>query len=109
MAEITLFCSEASALKLGPGAGHETSPDDLIVFVAADVRDPSKGGYATFEADDFPRWAAWAFHPGTPHIEVLSGDEVPATFDAEFVCPVCSKAFASKQKLNGHRMSHKNG
>lgn len=100
MAQITLVCLETPGLKLGPGLGLQNVPGELIVF---------SDGYASFDEADFPQWLEWRFAVGTPFIEVLDEGEVAATPDAEFVCPSCGKAFATKQKLNGHRMSHKKG
>lgn len=98
MSQITLVCLETPGLKLGPGEGLIQTPGSLIVFT---------NGYATFDSEDFPDWVEWQYAIGTPFIEVLDEGEVAATPEAEFVCPSCGKAFASKQKLNGHRMSHK--
>jgi hypothetical protein len=94
MAIITAHCAEATGLKLGPGLGLQQDPGNLIVF---------ERGYATFDEKDFPLWRTWLV--GAPHIEVLDEGEVNAN-DAEFVCETCGRAFATKQKLNGHRMSH---
>jgi hypothetical protein len=98
MARITVYCNEAKGLKLGPGLGIVSVPGDLIVF---------EDGYATFEEKDYPHWQEWRFAVGTPFLEVLDEGEVAATPEAEFVCPNCGKAFATKNKLNGHRMSHR--
>jgi len=97
MAEITVFCAETAGLKLGPGVGGIQKPGELIVFAS---------GYASFDVKDFPDWRSWLV--GAPLIEVLDEGEV-APEDAEFVCPTCGKAFETKAKLSGHRMSHRPG
>lgn len=97
MAIITAYCGEAPGLKLGPGLGLQQTAGALIVF---------ERGYATFDEKDFPLWRTWLV--GAPHIEVLDEGEVSAN-EAEFVCDICGRAFVSKQKLNGHRMSHRPG
>jgi hypothetical protein len=96
MAVITAYCNDAHGLKLGPGLGLQQTPGELIVF---------DRGYATFDEDEFPDWRSWLL--GAPHIEVLDEGEVVADETAEFVCATCGKAFESKAKLNGHRMSHR--
>lgn len=95
MAVITAYCADAHGLKLGPGEGLAQTPGQLIVFFR---------NYATFDEKDFPEWKSWLV--GAPHIEVLDEGEVRAD-GAEFVCPTCGKAFETKNKLNGHRMSHR--
>lgn len=100
MSEITVYCEDAKGLKLGPGEGLTPIPGELIVFT---------DGYATFEESDYPEWREWQFAVGTPHLEVLSEGEVAADDAAEFVCATCGKAFETKNKLNGHRMSHRPG
>lgn len=98
MALITAYCADAQGLKLGPGiTGNPAiqTPGEVIVF---------ERGYATFDEADFPLWRSWLV--GAPTIEVLDEGEVIAE-GAEFVCAVCGKAFESKTKLNGHRMSHR--
>ena len=94
MAQITAYCEDARGLKLGPGNGNEQVAGEVIVF---------DRGYATFEEKDFPLWRTWLV--GAPHIEVLDEGEVRAD-ESEFVCPTCGRAFESKQKLGGHRLSH---
>jgi hypothetical protein len=95
---VTAYCDEARGLKLGPGLGYVQTPGELIVFT---------NGYATFDTADFPDFAKWLV--GAPPIEILdeSAGEVAATDGAEFVCSTCGKAFATKAKLNGHRMTHR--
>ena len=97
-ARTTLYCAESHSLKLGPGTGGEQVPGQLIVF---------RGHYAEFDSADFPDWPKWLV--GAPHIEVLdeSHGEIPADVNSEFVCVTCGKAFETKNKLNGHRMSHR--
>jgi hypothetical protein len=98
VAIITAYCADAQGLKLGPGNPGTPAiqtPGEVIVF---------DRGYATFDEKDFPLWRTWLV--GAPTIEVLDEGEVIAT-DAEFVCATCGKAFESKAKLNGHRMSHR--
>lgn len=96
MAQITLYCPETPGLKLGPGTiGQEGSvPGSVIVF---------RDGYATFEADEYPEWARWAFAPGSPTIRVLEGDEAAEGA----TCPECGKTFKSDRALNGHLLSHR--
>jgi len=96
MAQITLYCGEAHALKLGPGVGLTQTPGQLIVF---------ERNHATFDEKDFPDWRDWL--AGAPFIEVLEGDEIAPDSPDAHVCPTCGKAFPSKAKLNGHRMSHR--
>lgn len=95
MAIITAYCEDAQGLKLGPGDGRIQTPGALIVF---------DRHYATFDEADFPDWRSWL--AGAPNIEILSEGEVPVTDPTAVVCPTCGKGFASRNQLNGHRMSH---
>jgi hypothetical protein len=93
--QVTLYCKEPRGLKLGPG----TLDGEFIPF---------KDGFATFDAAQFPEWESWVNHPGTPHIEILPGNEaqVADTTPDAHVCPECGRAFASAFALTGHLRSH---
>jgi|GEM_PF-5194049 len=97
--DITLYCAEATGLKLGPGTiGQESSADgQVIVFV---------GGYASFDPDAFPEWERWVKAPGTPYIRVLDAEESTPDDDSHD-CAVCGKSFKSARSLNGHLLSHR--
>lgn len=86
---ITLLCLETPGLKLGPNAE--------IVF---------DQGYADVDTEQYPQWAEWAYHPGSPFIRALSGDEGnPAT--GGLPCPTCGKVFKNQKSLNAHLLSHR--
>jgi C2H2-type zinc finger protein len=87
--KITLYCQDASGLKLGPNSE--------IVFYE---------GFATVDVEEFPEWADWAFHSGTPFIRVVDEGEATSA-GSSHVCPICNKSFASAKALNGHLISHK--
>jgi hypothetical protein len=91
MGLITLYCEEASELKLGP-----SNPPDLVF----------RDSFCTFEADDYPAWREWAFHPGTPRIRVLEEFET-APGAGPNSCPVCDRSFVSPRAVNGHLLSHR--
>lgn len=93
-----LYCQETPNLKLGPG----TNPNapDVVVF---------RDGYAEIDPAD-PLYAAkiaWCSHPGSPLIRILDEEEAVTTDPDAVACPVCGKAFATEQKLNGHLIHHR--